>query len=142
MNLPDADVTTLLLFLHARPCRAFTQAYLQSKLGISCGAALDVLLRTGLVARIPAEPTAFAYGVEDPQRLAAVDELSRRYHAVSALLGLLAALASGRVRRAGRSGGDALVTKPKQRAPAVYAEPTSKTGRSRARLRKRFPCLP
>jgi hypothetical protein len=142
VDAADATLTALLLFLHARPCRAYTRAYLERKLGSACVATLDVLLCTGLVMRTASDPPTFAYGVEDPQLLAAVDELARRYHAVCALLGLLAALARGRVRpELGRISSDARVTKPKQRAPALPGERTPRTPRSRPRLRKLFCCL-
>jgi hypothetical protein len=133
-----AEVVTLLLFLHARPCRAYTPAYLHRKLGFPCVSALDTLLREGLVACLAGEPPAFSYGVEDPQLLAAVDELSRCYHAVSALLQLVTALVRARA-SARRGAHPARLNKPKQGAPALASEPGPT--RRAPRLRKRFPQL-
>jgi len=44
------------------------------------------------VVQAPQQPATFGYGVEEAEQLSAVDELSRRYHAVAALTGFLASL--------------------------------------------------
>jgi hypothetical protein len=82
----------VLLYLHARPCRTYSEQSLGSKLGFVCGHELQQLVQLGLVVQSDERPSWFGYGVEDAAQLRAVDELSRRYHALAALTGFLASL--------------------------------------------------
>jgi hypothetical protein len=134
-------VAKLLLYLHARPCRTYSERSLSAKLGFVCSDALRQLAQLGLVVQSQQEPASFGYGVEDAEQLRAVDELSLRYHALAALTGFLASLSRhhGRAARARSRALRLRVTKPNQRARQearhdVRNEPTRRGRRGPMRV--------
>lgn len=113
------DQLSLLLFLHARPCRTYPATYLQQKLQLTEHDCLAQLVERKLVVEVTGKCPAFGYGVESAAQLAAVDQLARLCQAVSALLGFMARLSRQRGASA-RERAERMSTLVKPRQAAAY----------------------